>query len=609
MNKSIIIFLLLTVLCFVPLNLISRSFTVYESDAKKTIKSATVYVSSIGKSAKYKKMLTTDRFGKFTVEHKLPVQIAISHIGFFTLIDTLYEKSNSSLYLKRKAIVTDQVVITGQFRPTTAQKSVYSINIVSKERIQAQAASTLKDILTNEMNISIGEDGILGSNLSINGISGQNIKIMIDGIPVIGRLDGNIDISQINLNNAERIEVVEGPMSSIYGSDALGGVINIITKESADDVFEGSLNSYVETVGKYNFDGNASYAFGKNKISASLGRNFFGGYSVVDTTRQKQWKPKEQYFGDLSYSRNFADYKFRYNLRYFDEFILNRGLPRLPYGETAFDDHYRTNRINNSMFLNGKIGDKQFIDVTASYSYYNRKKNKFSKDLVTLEEKLTSDPADQDTSVFTTFMTRGTYSHDDVTDWLKFQAGFDINLDYAASEKIAEDAESMQDFAFFTSLGLSIGDDFIFQPSLRFISNSQYEAPLIPSFNFKYNLTDHITMRASYARGFRAPSLKELYFLFVDVNHNIQGNNTLEAETSHSYNLGATVNFQNDDYVFRIEPKAFYNNITNLISLALVKEGLYSYVNIGDYKTLGVNLSLKYFRTNLSMTLGGSFIG
>ena len=261
------------------------------------------------------------------------------------------------------------------------------------------------------------------------------------------------------------------------------------------------------------------------------------------------------------------------------------------------------------MFLNGKVGDKQFIDLTASYSYYNRKKNKLFKDLITLEEKLTSDPADQDTSVFTTFMTRGTYSHDDVTDWLKFQAGFDINLDYAASDKIAEDAESMQDFAFFTSLGLSVGDDFIFQPSLRFISNSQYEAPLIPSLNIKYNVNDYITMRASYARGFRAPSLKELYFLFVDVNHNIQGNNNLDAETSHSYNLTATVNLQNDDYVFRIEPKAFYNNITNLISLALVEDGLYSYVNIGDYKTMGVNLSLKYFRTNLSMTLGASYIG
>ena len=116
-------------------------------------------------------------------------------------------------------------------------------------------------------------------------------------------------------------------------------------------------------------------------------------------------------------------------------------------------------------------------------------------------------------------------------------------------------------------------------------------------------------MRASYARGFRAPSLKELYFLFVDVNHNIQGNDSLGAETSHSYNVAATINFQNDDYVFRIEPKVFYNNITNLISLALVEDGLYSYVNIGDYKTMGVNLSLKYFRTNLSMTLGASYIG
>jgi outer membrane receptor for ferrienterochelin and colicins len=76
---------------------------------------------------------------------------------------------------------------------------------------------------------------VYGSSVSINGISGEGVKILVNGVPMVGRIDGKIDISQINLTNVERIEIVKGPQSVIYGTDALGGVINIITKEQKDD--------------------------------------------------------------------------------------------------------------------------------------------------------------------------------------------------------------------------------------------------------------------------------------------------------------------------------------------------------------------------------------
>ena len=93
----------------------------------------------------------------------------------------------------------------------------------------------LANIIEKELNIKLSEDNLLGSSLSIQGVSGQNVKILIDNIPVIGRLNGNIDISQISLNNIEKIEIVEGPLSTVYGTDALAGTINLITKKNSDE--------------------------------------------------------------------------------------------------------------------------------------------------------------------------------------------------------------------------------------------------------------------------------------------------------------------------------------------------------------------------------------
>ena len=89
--------------------------------------------------------------------------------------------------------------------------------------------------------MTITQDPALGSSLKIKGLSGNNVKILIDGVPVIGRMGGNIDLSQLNLYNIDHIEMVEGPMSVMYGSDALAGAINIITKENRNSNFGLSL--------------------------------------------------------------------------------------------------------------------------------------------------------------------------------------------------------------------------------------------------------------------------------------------------------------------------------------------------------------------------------
>lgn len=540
---------------------------------------------------------------------EFPFEIEISHVGFDTYRTIVREESQLKIILSRREFILDEIVTTGQYTPRSIQKSVYQVKTVSAERIVAQGAVNLRDLMTNEMNVRVNQDNILGSSMSINGITGQNIKIMIDGVPVVGRLGGNIDISQINLNNARRIEIIEGPMSAIYGTDALGGVVNIITQDHTNSRLDVNAATFYESVGVYNFDGSIGYKFGNSNILVSGGRNFFGGYSEIDTSRNKQWKPKEQYIADWQFNHFFDKYTFRYSGQFYNDHILNRGAPRAPYRETAFDDHFKTSRLTNNLFLRGEVADNRYIDFTSSYSYYSRSKNTYFKNLVTLNEILTTDPADQDTNYFDNWLFRGTYSHDNVINRISYQTGFDVNLSKASGRRINENEKSLEDYAIFASMQIKPDDDIIIQPAVRFIHNSNYKAPIVPSLNIKSDLSKNFIVRASYARGFRAPSIQELHFLFVDINHNIRGNESLKAEASHSFNLALNYHRETNYYAFKLEPSISYNDINDLITLGNIQGDLWSYLNIGKFRTLSSNLTLSYVRSDLNSKIGVSYIG
>jgi len=173
----------------------------------------------------------------------------------------------------------NDAIVTGQYGENSLKNSVFKVKVIDAQRIQQQGAVNLKDVLANEINIRINQDPALGSSINLQGVTGQNIKILIDGVPVIGREGGNVDLTQINLNNVERIELVEGPMSVNFGSDALGGVINIITKKAVAKTKRFNIGTYYESIGQYNLDGGVNFGFKRTLWQINTGRNFFDGYN------------------------------------------------------------------------------------------------------------------------------------------------------------------------------------------------------------------------------------------------------------------------------------------------------------------------------------------
>lgn len=517
----------------------------------------------------------------------------------------------------------DEVVITGQYAPNDPSRAVQKIKVIGRQKIEAMNAQNLKDVLSNELNIRISNDNILGSSISIGGVSGRNVKILVDGVPVIGRQDGNIDLSQINLNNIERIEIVEGPMSVNYGTDALGGAINLVTKKELKKTFEGNVSLYHETTGTYNLLGRMGYSKKRNTITLNVGRNFFDGWTpgeklaydysskVADSTRFMPSKPREQYFSTLQYIYKVDDNTtLNYKGDLFKEKITNRDYP--DQVNDALDDYYRTSRIDNAVFLNSKLRSGGNINALVSYNDYRRTKNTYLNKLEQLQESLYTGEGAQDTSTFNQFNTRATYSNELKALLFNYELGYDINVQNATGQRIKTGKQFMGDYAAYGSLEFKPWKGMTIRPGLRYAYNTNYNAPLIPSVNVAYKTTDHLTLRGSYSKGFRAPDLKELYFYFYDINHDIKGNKDLKAEYSDNYNASLVYTNITGKLLYKIDVSGFYNDILDVISLAFTGGSSgreYTYVNIGRYKSKGLQANVDLTINNLKLSIGGSYIG
>ncbi len=132
--------------------------------------------------------------------------------------------------LKPSIIELDEVLVSTNRTDDYLRNSPFAELIVDKEEIQIRPAVSLADILQNEPGISLIRDGIWGTEISIRGLNRENIITLIDGNRVVTSTDVAARLSMINLNDINRVEVIKGASSSIYGSGATGGIVNIITK-------------------------------------------------------------------------------------------------------------------------------------------------------------------------------------------------------------------------------------------------------------------------------------------------------------------------------------------------------------------------------------------
>ncbi|MCW3126909.1 MAG: hypothetical protein JWO03_2567 [Bacteroidetes bacterium] len=609
-RSVLLVFLLVNAICLFGQN--AMLVTVYDSTTMQVLSDAIVRVMPLAKNSKIRgEVDASDRRGQVSITFSEPLVLHISYLGYNAIFDTVYSAQSKNYYIKRTASNIEDVVVTGQYNPGSAKASVYDVKVYTEKDFRDKGATNLREALQGSLNIDMAQDAIFGSGISLQGISGEGVKIMVDGVPIVGRIDGKLDVSQINLSNIERVEIVKGPMSAVYGSDAMGGVINLISKTNQNEKYAVNLKGYYESVGQYNVELNGGIHLGKSQLYVAAGRNFFDGFSVVDTARHKDWLPKEQYFANAKYVYSTGKFKVGASLSFFRELLLDRGnlLPNTTY---AFDNHSLSYRPQATLFASVPIKDYSQLDLMIAYTGFVRFFNYYKKDLVTLQESLRHDQL-QDTSFYHDIVGRGTYTLTARNKKISFQFGADVTQEYTNQTLLSGRKHQMGDYAVFGSVRWKPLPSLDIQPAVRFGYNTLFSSPLIPSINLKYDFARYFNVRAAYGMGYRAPSLYELYFDFHDQSHNLNGDSALQAEKGHSVNL--SLGYQQlirHNHRVKVTATGFFNKINNKIDYILTDATTspvtYRYGNINQYMTAGGECVVEYAWQRFSASVGFDYI-
>ena len=522
-----------------------------------------------------------------------------------------------------------EVVVTGQYQPQSLRNSVYQTRIITAERIRLRAATNIQQVLNTELGFRFSNDLTLGtSDIQMMGMTGRNVKILLDGVPMVDRSDTRESLNQIDINTVDHIEIVEGPLSVSYGTDALAGVINIITKSPVKETININARVQEETVGDsyspFTKEGSHLQHAGagwQNKgwnILGGLTHNDFGGFNVpgpLTTTDEisantNRWKPKEQWLANTRLGYVKSDFNIWYRLDYVDETIDSKGGYN-PNNYKATNQKYITNRYSQQLHADYSLNDHLQLSGIVGYSNLKRTTKTVVHDYTTGNEELSTGAGEQDISKFQSTNIRTTAQYK-LSDQVSFQPGVEVNLDNASGARILG-SPSINDYAFFISSELNLIKNVTIRPGFRFISNSVYDAPpVIPSINMKIRLNDLLDLRFGYASGFRSPALRELYYDFFDASHSIMGNENLKAEQSNSFTGSLSLSeTAGDELRFRSVLSGFYNNFRNRIDYGLYAADptITTLINIAKYKTTGGTFENTIYLRDLQVSLGFSYIG
>lgn len=544
-----------------------------------------------------------------------------------------------------------EVLLVGNGKREAVSKKLFSVTQISRQDIDNVAGNNLADVLNQNLNITISPDPATGrSTISMFGLDGGYVKILVDNIPIVSDngYGADIDVTQINLENIERIEIVEGAMGVLYGDNAVAGVINIITKKSSNSDWNITASLQEETVGsEYNFKDQGRHiqnlrlshnindeifayvGFSRNDFKGFFndykGKDYFGirGNTIInDRLRGYEWNPKEQQTIDalLSYSKD--RFKIHYKFNFFNEDldVFNHGVnSRVVDGNyeiTSNDENFNVNRFSHQVQAWGSFNNDMDYRVSGSYQKQVRDYKNYVYNIGSREiQEVTRDFKNQSSDLI---FSKGTLSNMfasspnfNLTTGYEFvyQKGYDATASGDYSSNIAE--ETLSNYDVFGLADFNFSPKLSVHPGLRLNNNSNYGSHLIWSLSANYYPVESLTVKAVLGSAYKTPTFTNLYFYFVDSNHDLRGNPDLKPEDGISALVSASKKSAlSDELLLTNSLKAYYFDIKDKIDLAVVGDNArMQYLNINNYSILGLSSENKLRYNNLQLGLGLSFNG
>ena len=500
----------------------------------------------------------------------------MKHIRFLLILVVIKGFAQNEIKDTIQASVIKEVVVTATRTERQLSSLPLPVQLITKAQIKQTGALKLNDILEEQTGLIIVPDfgGVLG--IQMQGLDAQYTLILIDGVPLVGRSAGSLDLSRVTINNIKQIEIVKGASSSLYGSEALGGVINIITESPQNKKLTGEVNS---RLGSYlTSDNNLNIGFGIKKLNINAAINSFStdGYDLDKTDTEKTVLPYRNLTSQLQLQYKFSDKsRLLVSNRYFNqsnkvETIVNNENASGKTKTNEFNSHSRFfyNPNDNLSFTGEFYATQYFIKEEVRFNDTNAIiNNDFFKENLLRPEVRTS------------------YQKQNTT----YTSGFGYTINNLERTYFSEKANNNSYYGFI-QYDYNIKEKFNILAGLRYDKNLAYASVLSPKLALNYQFSKPFSVQGSVGYGFKAPDLRQLFFNFenagvgyIVLGYNVAPNrlaelqsqgriqnsmvaanffeNPLNPETSVGYNFG--IKHQNGKIKSSIN--IFYNKVKNLI--------------------------------------------
>ncbi len=505
----------------------------------------------------------------------------------------------------KKALVFSWIVFLLSFNPCYAEKSVNlgqlvvtpsrieesiddasrKVEIITKEDIEASGAKDISEVLSALPSVDMTNYGGLGAlkNIRMRGATPSQVLVLMDGRPLNSPRDGEVDLSTIPLDNIEQIEVVPGAASSLYGSQAMGGTINIITKtppvsgqKTEFTTRFGSFRTYIE---------NLSHGARVGKFGYMVS----GGY-----------ESSEGFRANSAFNSKDFNAKFDYKLNDTNTLGINCGFYKNRAGTpgpiTAPDNDDTQVQTKNYIGLNW---DSRIDETTGIYAnFYN--------DYDRIEFSENSAGSIYDVALSRSIHTTKVQGLDlrfnkKLFDFYNFIAGFNHVKNLNDSTSSAKHKYTVN--AGYIENNFDFSDKAKLSVSGRVDDYSNFGAEFNPSINFLYNLWEGASIHSLVSRSFRAPTFNDLYW--PDEGWT-KGNPDLKPEKGVNYELGFDTKVSK---YFSTGVTYYRNDFSDLINWAPDENDVWQPQNVGRAVINGAELVNKFYPfENLEVGLNYTFL-
>ncbi len=483
-----------------------------------------------------------------------------------------------------------EVVVTGTRTLKTLESTPVLTKLVTEQQIEASGATTALDALEFAMpGVSFERDPHT-TLLSIQGLNNRYILVLLDGQRLTGETLDQVNMERIDANDIERIEVLGGAASALYGSNAVGSVVNIITKKNRKK-WQGSLE------GRYS---------GKNRdLTNNLALGYRGKgldfrFSGFRRSTKGYQLTSEK---DTIISPVAVDYSARVDAAYKISEQLRIGLKGRYFQNDDEDTnpkstaHKLAQNYTYGAYLDWKPTDKHFVQVKANA-------DEAKQTLTKLENKpdyLSARTKYKTISLVDTYtLNRG----------LQFVIGAEYNFESVFNQTVFgkdETTKSVNDWNAFVQADCKIVPSLDFVAGLRYTNHETYGSHYTPKFTMMHTL-GKFKFRGNIAWGYKAPTMRRLYYNFSHGSFFVKGNPNLEPETSFYTSLSSEYGGKN----INVSVNLFKNKLQDKIVgyRTRTKNGvLYTYKNFADVRIKGIETFLNVrFLKNFSSQMGYNYI-